>query len=185
MFFPLSWDGIWLQQSLFSGGTDCWNQLFQCFLEDNIYCSGLEHFRLQKENISADLLLPFLPWATDLQMFSGFWLFAILGSERFCLWMGRGEEGCLGQLSHPVVCLQGYTHISKAKLLACYLSHLLDPEQGFGMWQLLQKLTAKKSFARPALYAQQSLFTCVSSVAWGLPQHCDKLHASRGCLVSG
>lgn len=71
-------------------------------------------------------------------------------------------------------------------LAVCYLSRLLVPEQGSGMWQPLPQLTAEKSLAKASSWSH---FVCTAkpfySVPQGLSLRYDELRASRGCLVSG
>lgn len=101
----------------------------------------------------------------------GYWFANLFRILAFCsiekrkgldAWIGSGEEGCPAWLSHGMVWLWGFTHISKAKLCSVLLWLPSGP------WVGLQPGTAAhgrssmlKPFPRAALHAQLSLFTCV------------------------
>lgn len=106
------------------------------------------------------LPLPSLPWAIDLQTFSGFWIFVLLGRGRFWI-LGGAEEGKAPQGGSHTPWHGGKgSHTSASRSLAvCYLGRLLVPEWGSGMWQPPQQLTAEKSLAKAP---SRSHFVCTA-----------------------
>lgn len=191
MFFLLSCELVFsYNKACFQERTNPCNCLFQRFLDENFNFSGLEDLRRSKENISADLPLPSLPMAIDLQTFSGFWPFAPLGRR---VWMlGQAEERkAVGAGSRTRCCgCEGSRVLARRSFAVRYLRCLLVPERGSGMWQPPQRLTAEKSLAKAP---SRSRFVCtakpfllvLSSVVRSLSLRCDELCASRGCLVLG
>lgn len=161
MLFLLSGEMVFsYNKACFQERTNSWNCLFQCFLDENFYFSGLEHLRWSNENISADLPLPSLPWAIDLQTSSGFWLFVPLGRGRVWI-LGQEEKRKAAQAgSHSQWCsCKGSRTSARWSLAVCYLGCLLVPERGSGMWQLLQQLRAEKSLAKAP---SRSSFLCTA-----------------------
>lgn len=192
MFFLLSFEIVFsYNKACFQESTNPWSCLFQRFLDENFNFSGLEDLRRSKENISADLPLPSLPMAVDLQTFSGFWPFAPLGRRRVRI-LGQAEERkAVGAGSCTWWCgCEGSRVLARRSFAVRYLRCLLVPERGSGMWQPPLRLTAEKSLAKAP---SQSRFVCtakpfllvLSSVVQSLSLRCDELCASRGCLVLG
>lgn len=159
MFLLLSCEIVFsYNKACFQERTNPWSWLFQHFLDENFNFSGLEDLRRSKENISADLPLPSLPMATDLQTFSGFWPFAPLGRRVWIL--GQAEErkavGAGSRTRTVHACRRGEALLYVTS--AAFWSPSGAPACGSRRRGLRQRSHLLKPLPGAALYAQQSLF---------------------------